>query len=215
MIENTTDYTNQVEVSLVNPYGVLRQLDFHRLPSLVSSKVGELEDHIWSLQEDPGYFSEVFDDYRSHRCDYMKSADGNVNAVLKEPPHEMIGVVLRYLIKDPYLALFYCHELFRLVEHLQFTARGFDFNFPPDQDLPKAQHRNFLRLWTIFHAIHTDVHEFFRQRSPRAPSMQLYFAKTMADSNSGTFFIKIDDTQAEGGSTKIRFLQVLTRIWRV
>lgn len=34
----------------------------------------------------------------SHGCDYMKSADGKVNAILKEPPHEMIGLVLQHLI---------------------------------------------------------------------------------------------------------------------
>jgi len=118
VIENTTDYTNQAEVSLGNSYDVPRQLDFDRLRSLVSSKAGELEDHIWALREDPGYFSDVFDDYKPHSCDYFKSADCNVNAILKEPPHDMTGIVLHCLITDLYLALFYWHECLRLVEHL-------------------------------------------------------------------------------------------------
>ncbi|KAI4931004.1 uncharacterized protein J4E92_004838 [Alternaria infectoria] len=215
VIENTANYTNRAELSLLTPYGVPRQLNFDRLRSLVSSKVGELEDHIWALREDPGYFSEVFHDYKSHRGEYMKSADGNVNSILKEPPHEMTGLILRHLITDPYLALFYWHECLRLVELLQFTARESDTKFSASQNLPETQHRNFLRLWTILQAIHTDLHECFRQRVPRAPGMQPYFVKLMADPNSGASWIKIDETQAKGDSTTTRFLQVLSRIWSV
>lgn len=92
---------------------------------------------------------------------------------------------------------------------------GFDSNLPPNQDLPTVQHRTFPRPWTILHAIHTDVQEFFRQRASRAPSVQLYFTKLMAGPNSGTVFVKIDNAQAKRDSTTTHSLQVLSRIWRV
>jgi hypothetical protein len=41
------------------PYRVPAHLDFTRLQSLINTKLAEVEDHIWALQEDPGYFAEA------------------------------------------------------------------------------------------------------------------------------------------------------------
>ena len=128
------------------PYTVPIRLDLGRLRVLVDAKVGELEDHIWALREDPGYFHEVFDDNKAHRMEYLKSTDGNVNAILKEPPHAMIGSLIRNLIIDAYLPLYYWHECLRLVKHLQSTAARTDFKLSADQDLPPEYHMNFFRL---------------------------------------------------------------------
>jgi hypothetical protein len=76
LFNTSTNYTSRAEVSLMAPYGIPGRLDFDRLRSLVSSKVGELEDHIWALREDPGYFREVFDEYKAHRYEYITSKDG-------------------------------------------------------------------------------------------------------------------------------------------
>jgi hypothetical protein len=102
----SANYTSRAEVSLMAPYGIPGHLDFDRLRCLISSKVGELEDHIWALREDPGYFREVFDEYKAHRPEYITSKDGNVNAILKEQPYVMMGDIIRSLITDPYLTFF-------------------------------------------------------------------------------------------------------------
>ncbi|KAI4703780.1 hypothetical protein J4E89_009749 [Alternaria sp. Ai002NY15] len=214
LFTGTTEYTNRAEVSLMAPYTVPNQLDFGRLRILVSAKVGEIEDHIWALREDPGYFCEVFDDNKTHRMEYLKSTDGNVNAILKEPPHAMLGAIIRNLIMDAYLTLYYWHECLRLVKQLQFTTARTDFMPSLDQDLPAEHHRNFLRLWTMLLALHTDIHECFRQRVPGTPAMRRYFVKTYADPNSGYCNFEIDPSKANGDATTTRFLAALSRIWR-
>jgi len=161
LIDSTTNHTSRAEVSLMAPYTVPSRLDLGRLRVLVDAKVGELEDHIWALREDPGYFREVFDDNKAHRMEYLKSTDGNVNAILKEPPHAMVASLVRNLIIDAYLPLCYWHECLRLVKHLQSTAARTDFRLSPNQDLPPEDHMNFLRLWTMLLALHTDFHENF------------------------------------------------------
>ncbi|KAI4644696.1 uncharacterized protein J4E78_009515 [Alternaria triticimaculans] len=207
-----TDHKNRAEVSLMTPYGVPAQLSFGRLRCLISSKVGELEDHIWALREDPGYFSEVFNDYKSHRTEYIVSMDGNVNAIMKEQPHAIFALILRELITDPYYELSYWHECLRLLDRLTSTALRHGFQFDSNKELPEDYRKDILRLWSTLNAIHMDVHECFRQRVPATPGMRPYFVKAKADPNNGGCGFIIARSKAAGDPVTLRFLNVLTRI---
>ena len=55
--------------------------DISRLQTLVNAKRAEAEDHLWSLQEDPGYFQNVVADYSEHRMENLLSVNG------KRHPH--------------------------------------------------------------------------------------------------------------------------------
>ena len=211
--DKSTNYINRAEVSLMAPYGNHRQLDFDRLRSLVSSKVCELEDHVWALREDPGYFTEISNDYKAHRSEYVQSTDGNAAAILKQPPHVMTGAILRELVLGAYLPLFYWQECLRLVTALRTTAIEKNFNFPDDQDLPEGYHVNFLLLWTMLHVLHTDKHETFRHTLLGCPNMRPYFVKAYTDQGSVRYHCEIDAARANGDSTILRFLEVLLRIW--
>ena len=207
-----TDHKSRAEVSLMTPYGVPGQLSFDRLRCVISSKVGELEDHIWALREDPGYFSEVFNDYKTHRSEYIPSLDGNVSAIMKEQPYAIYGLILRNLITDPYYALSYWHECLRLLDRLTSTALRHGFQFNPNTELPEDYRKDILRLWTTLNAIHMDVHECFRQRVPATPGMRPYYVKTKADPNSQGCYFKIATSKAAGDPVTLRFLNVLSRI---
>ncbi|KAI4612870.1 hypothetical protein J4E80_006925 [Alternaria sp. BMP 0032] len=207
-----TDHKSRAEVSLMTPYGVSGQLSFDRLRCVISSKVGELEDHIWALREDPGYFSEVFNDYKTHRSEYIPSLDGNVSAIMKEQPYAIYGLILRNLITDPYYALSYWHECLRLLDRLTSTALRHGFQFNPSTELPEDYRKDILRLWTTLNAIHMDVHECFRQRVPATPGMRPYYVKTKADPNSQGCYFKIATSKAAGDPVTLRFLNVLSRI---
>ncbi|KAI4656274.1 hypothetical protein J4E93_000993 [Alternaria ventricosa] len=183
-VDKSTNYANQAEVSLMTPYGNPRQLDFDRLRSLVSSKVSELEDHAWALREDPGYFTEIFNDYKAHRSEFIQSTERNVAGILEQPPHVMTGAIIREVVLGAYLPLFYWQKCLRLVTSLRSTAIERNFNFPHDQDLPEEYHINFLLLWTMLHVLHTDKHETFRQSLLGAPSMKPYLVKTYTDLGS-------------------------------
>ncbi|KAI4693598.1 uncharacterized protein J4E88_001971 [Alternaria novae-zelandiae] len=212
VVDDTLNYTNRAEVSLMIPYGIPGQLDFGRLRSLISSKVGELEDHIWALREDPGYFSEVFHDYERHIVEYSVFIDGNGNAALKEQPDAVPGLILRNLITDPYYALFYWHRCLHLLDRLESTAARHSFKFPSHEELPEGYREDLLRLWTVLNAIQTDLHECFRQHVLATPTMRTYISKTAEDPDSRNYAFEFEMSQAKGDSVTIRFLEVLSRI---
>ncbi|CAJ2503112.1 Uu.00g105060.m01.CDS01 [Anthostomella pinea] len=52
--------------SSLAPYRVPGHLDLSRMEAVVAARLAEAEDHLWSLREDPGYFSETLYDWSEH-----------------------------------------------------------------------------------------------------------------------------------------------------
>ncbi|KAG0050122.1 hypothetical protein BGZ83_005081 [Gryganskiella cystojenkinii] len=58
------------------PYRLPADLDLRRIQDLVAAKRSEMEDHIWSLREDPGYFADTLMEEWEHRPEALLDFDG-------------------------------------------------------------------------------------------------------------------------------------------
>jgi hypothetical protein len=67
------------------PYRVPNQFDFSRLQLLVNAKRAEVEDHIWSLREDPGYFQEFVSAWSDHQLENLADINGKRHPNLGKP----------------------------------------------------------------------------------------------------------------------------------
>ncbi|KAF1842159.1 uncharacterized protein K460DRAFT_420100 [Cucurbitaria berberidis CBS 394.84] len=210
---DSADYNTLAEAAQLAPYGIPSQLDFNRLRGLIFAKVNDLEDHIWALREDPGYFAEVFQDHKSHRAEFLAATSGQTHNVLKRSPKTITNLILRNMVVDPYFMLYHWHECLRLVDALEDTARRNNFYFPPTESLPTEYYDTFIKLWQILYAIHTDTHECFRQRVPASPPLRPFFIKTVADPNSHLCRFVINKNRAGTDGVTRRFITALSMIW--
>jgi hypothetical protein len=194
------------------PYLVPAQLDFTRLRTLIASKVADLEDHIWALREDPEYFADVYMEHKTHRSEFIPSIDGQEHFVAKQPPHVMAQYILRNVLIEPYFLIYYWQECLRIVDALESTANQHDYVFDQSRSLPMSYYNDLEKLWKVLYVIHTDVHEYFRQRIPCAPLMRKYFVKVYADPFSHAVRYVINDGNIVDPDVR-RFFKILTRVW--
>jgi hypothetical protein len=70
------EYPTLASIAAEAPYRVPAHLDFGRLKVVITAKRSAAEDHIWTLREDPGYFSDVLGDWREHRQETLLDTKG-------------------------------------------------------------------------------------------------------------------------------------------
>lgn len=58
------------------PYRFPDEIDFDRMEPLLAAKVAAVEDHIWSLREDPGYFVDELLNAKDHRLHMVEDIHG-------------------------------------------------------------------------------------------------------------------------------------------
>ena len=88
------------------PYRVPSHLSFARIESLLQAKCDEAADHLWSLREDPGYFSHHMRDASDHRQEMLKDTDGQNHPLFRRHREEVFwGRVLGNEISAAYLQL--------------------------------------------------------------------------------------------------------------
>ncbi|PIA88908.1 hypothetical protein CB0940_07670 [Cercospora beticola] len=65
------------------PYRIPAHLSWDRMVSLLGAKRAAAEDHLWSLREDPLYFSNTLREMREHRQELIKDTRGKEHPYLR------------------------------------------------------------------------------------------------------------------------------------
>lgn len=71
-------------------YRLPARLDWNRIQSLLAAKRDAVEDHLWSLREDPSYFSYTMRDAREHRQEMLKDARDQTHPVFRFNKEEIL-----------------------------------------------------------------------------------------------------------------------------
>lgn len=66
------DFPSVAGLTLEAPYRVPQKPDLDRLCVLISAKLSDVEDHLWSLREDPGYFTACLLEWKEHVGEHVK-----------------------------------------------------------------------------------------------------------------------------------------------
>jgi hypothetical protein len=84
--------TTTSELFMLSPYSSPAQFNFSRMRSLVHATTTELEDHIWTLREDPEYFADTFKRHSEHRPERLRDAKGQLHPMLRKPRRSCWGL---------------------------------------------------------------------------------------------------------------------------
>ena len=116
------------------PYRVPAHLDVTRLHHMVLAKRSAAEDHIWTLREDPAYFSDTVKTYGDHRTERLLDIDGKPTRTVGKPL--FWDRVLEYSIAHSYSNFELWNRVYRQLVFLANSKEKYSSSISTTERLP-------------------------------------------------------------------------------
>ncbi|KAH9986731.1 hypothetical protein F4779DRAFT_304859 [Xylariaceae sp. FL0662B] len=120
------------------PYRPPSDIDIIRIESLLVARVARAEDHIWSLREDPSYFSDRLFEMKEHRLEMLKDVYGDVHPTLKPPRENLLWArVIGNVLVEAYFQLEIFSKLQKQATEVRVLREQHAANISPGKGLPE------------------------------------------------------------------------------
>jgi hypothetical protein len=174
------------------PYRVPAELDLRLIESLLAARAAAAEDHLWTLREDPDYFSRAVLDAQDHRQEMLKDTMGRDHPVFTHGQRDVLWArVIGSVVVNAYNELEYFSELSSQAKKLASMQEKYARDISHSKDLPKEYLEAPLRF------------QFYVSQSAKGPLGNLKFA-AVASPPLRKFFIR--EPPADYQSPKIRVI---------
>ena len=132
---NAASYLDLSSVVAEAPFRVPNTLDTCRLLQLIESKRAAAEDHVWAIQEDPGYFREALVMRARHRKEHLRDEEGNTSPDLDS--QDFWNTVILREVDAAFQGLLQWDSLYEHAKALHYKVpNGFE-TFDHSQPLPE------------------------------------------------------------------------------
>ncbi|KAF2000517.1 hypothetical protein P154DRAFT_434676 [Amniculicola lignicola CBS 123094] len=182
--ENEGSYINLNTLIMEAPYRRPARLDLARLKALVVARKEQAQDHIWTLREDPNYFSDVVKDHMEHRLELI--ADCWRGPHKKIPVSQLYSKGLRTLVNDAYMEFFLWDELQTQFDRLHKMAQQYSEQLVPDKDLPAEYFEGLVETRFLLEAIMLDFVQQMKNGYMSSPQARPNFVKCYCSPNEYT-----------------------------
>ncbi|CAO3567002.1 unnamed protein product [Mortierella alpina] len=134
-------------LATMTPYRVPAHLDLARLQEIVAVKRSAMEDHIWSLREDPSYFADTLLDMKEHRQELLWDTKGQLHSLVKPRPTQRFwDRVATRVIFDAYQYLDMFDTLHTLIGQVMTLMERYEGTYSYKDRLPEDLLDAFLEL---------------------------------------------------------------------
>jgi len=79
------EFPTMAMMALETPFRIPTHINFNHLKAIITARRSDVEDHIWALREDPGYFLDVLKDWSEHRSETLLDIHGARHPNLDTP----------------------------------------------------------------------------------------------------------------------------------
>lgn len=133
----TTGFDSLAVMMAEEPYRVPAHLDLERMEALLSARTSAAEDYLWSLREDPGYFSETLWDVSEHRAERFKDESRQAHPALDKANKSIFWArVVGEVLFNAYYELESFSELHKQAQELRMLQLKHADAISPTEDLP-------------------------------------------------------------------------------
>lgn len=158
------------------PYRVPGEIDFDCMESLLAAKVAAIEDHIWSLREDPRYFVEQLLDTKDHRIEMIEDIHGRPGPLCRRGnENQLWKAVQSSVILLPLFELDLFGGLHQQVKVLRALRTKNSDNISPGKSLPEGYLMALLNFRGALLCSATAIIFYFGRTM--APAMRKYFVR--------------------------------------
>lgn len=120
---DSTGFDSLAVVMAEAPYRIPAELDLEHIEALLSARRSAAEDHLWSLREDPGYFSDYHQERAEHRKEMIKDAFGKAHPDLDKTRRDIFWArVSDNVLFDAYYELEIFADLEKQAQELRVTS---------------------------------------------------------------------------------------------
>jgi hypothetical protein len=129
------------------PYRVPADMDLERLESIMEAQTYDIEDHLWSLREDPEYFASCIPDRKDHSIQLLKDTNGHDHPLLE--PSLIVKLwcnVIITVVTGAHYRLESWTELLAQVKYLRVLHAKHANNISRTNDLPEEYSDALLKF---------------------------------------------------------------------
>lgn len=177
-----TEWPSIASAIAETPYQVPLQFDIVRVRVLVNAKRLELEDHIWSLREDPGYFQDFVGEWSEHRPERVLNANGSPHHVLGKPL--FWERVLSSVVVDAYGGLLVWNIMEEEVKKLSSLRQRYGEILSINNPLPKEYTKELCHFAHLLQQMRKGPISNFRAGIAASPPLRSDFLRAPQEPNS-------------------------------
>ncbi|KAF9945186.1 hypothetical protein BGZ72_001585 [Mortierella alpina] len=134
-------------IATMTPYRLPARLDIARLQDIVAARRAAMEDHIWSLREDPSYFADTLLDMKEHRQELLLDTKGRLHSLTKPYPKQRFwDRVAGNVVAEAYQYLDIFDELHDLIGNVVTLKERYEGTYSNEDALPNDLLEAFLEL---------------------------------------------------------------------
>ncbi|KAG0042238.1 hypothetical protein BGZ83_000737 [Gryganskiella cystojenkinii] len=197
------------------PYRAPANLDFDRLQDLIAAKRSAVEDHIWSLREDPGYFTDVLMEELFHRPETIRDVRGQVHP-LATPNHyqDLRKTIVGATVSKAYLDLIAWNDLHSLIGTTMILQEKYKTEIKSRDDLPEELLLSFLDLEIALVCYIGNHSERLQQLIKSSPPWRAFFARaSSADKSSIELKRNPMIPDSSWDATRLQLMSIFETIW--
>jgi hypothetical protein len=195
------------------PYRHPASMDLVRLESVIAAKKAAAEDHIWTMREDPGYFTDTILEFRDHRQEMMKDSNGKSHPLLNPGRESLLWYrIIGNVLARAHIALEMWSELLKQVKDLRALQAKYRNEIFPGKDLPEEYLNALLTFQHYLNQGAKGTKGELKHAAVASPPLRQFYERTPPrDANSNIIQVKSKSTKLE--KTAAELLWLLRVLW--
>lgn len=207
---DSTGFDSLAVVMAETPYRAPAQLDLERIEALLCARRSAAEDHLWSLREDPGYFSDTFQELAEHRKEMIKYSSGEAHPMLdKTRKHIFWARVSGNVLFDAYCEFEIFADLEKQARDLRALQVKHAAAISPSEDLPEEYLRAILKFRYYLYSSTKPSFAQLHQHVAASPSFRRFFYREKLESK---WAVKDQDVKRMG-KVQFKLFELLKYLW--
>lgn len=206
IMPDSTAWPSLAALSSEAPYRVPARVDFQRLQAIIAANFSAAKDHVWSLREDPDYFTSILRTHGEHRTETLLDVNG------KKHPELYTKIfwdfVLGNMVIDADRALYTWEGLYNQVTLLVTLKEKHGQTIALEQTLPSEYWDAVLLFkYLLDRAVEAPIDDL-KMIVPPSPPLRSLFVREPQDPNTTIMKIKI---KAKNITSK--YFLILSTLW--
>ncbi|KAI1447037.1 hypothetical protein F5Y02DRAFT_50465 [Annulohypoxylon stygium] len=196
------------------PYRLPSDIDLIHIESLLSARVALAEDHIWSLREDPSYFSDCLFEIREHRLEMLKDVYGDIHPTLKPPREGLLWTrVVGNVLIEAYFQLEIFSKLKKQASRLRELREQHVNDIFPGKDLPEEYLSALLKFRHYLNQAAKGPLNQLKSAVPASPHLRSFFVRQVPTSADSSTIIVSSKSGVKMDKTEQHLIWLLQTLW--
>ncbi|KAG0285754.1 hypothetical protein BGZ96_010037, partial [Linnemannia gamsii] len=200
-------------VAAVAPYRLPASLNLAHLQDLVAAKRSAMEDHIWSLREDPSYFADFILDMKEHRQELLPDTKGRQHSLMKPYPSKVFwDRVAGEVISEAYLYLEIWDDLHSQIGKAMSLKQEHEGAIKYEDDLPDELLEAFLELEFSLTQYTEGPIQALKTIVPASPPLRASFVRLPEEGNRNIIRV-VQKPGSVWDKTQSRLMWLFQALW--